>query len=1473
MALPALFVAVALLLSAAHVAVASVYEPSPAMTADLIPPVTSVSTSPAASDGKNADGSPTGWFVTTPTITFTVGGPGDAVPIVTYYDWGLNPPLTRYFSSFTGMAGTNTLYYYSKDASNNDETIQRLVFKVDTSITAPTITEPRGAEPSPTPVRGAIACESTASDALSGVHHVAFYWFDRSGSSWSPVGRQVGPDQTNPASGMVYRVYWDTALVADGLYKLQSQVRDVAGNTAFSPAQYVLVDNNGPMAGLTKPEADTRIRGKAYAITGTVTDANLATWALQMRAVGGSRWNTLASGTSAVTDSSLFALDTTAYDPGRYEFRLAATDTAGNSSNAGVISPVTIDNVAPTVVSARAVGPNTIDCVFSEDLAPESIDASYFTIPGLTVSAATLQTGNKTVAVTTSSQVDGAGYTVTLKNSEATVTDLAGNPVGTPNTAAFVGTATDSAPPASPAGLTATSGLDKNDLVWTPGVEPDLAGYNVYRDTTSGGAFTTRVNSAVLTSSAFSDTSFMPVRGLYWYKVTAVDVAGNESPGSTAVTADQVRLSAPVTTGGATLTSSTGEVSITIPSGALGAAATLQITEKARPADRGGLTFVSPAYEFSPSGQAFSVPVSIAMSYVPGVVDESAIRLVYPDGEAWTQVEGSSTPSPSTDMVTGRVDHFTEIVAAAVDVTPPMVGAVTPADNATGVSVDGFVTITFSEPMDPTTLTYANLQIRAGPPPPPPASAPTGDPVPVNVVFSTDLKTVYLYPSRLMDVSTAYYVWMDGSALKDAGGNLLGAAATSTFATAATGVGPHDRYTESSNLCGGCHGAQGSSAPSILVQSAEKKVCYTCHDGTGSSYNVKTADGTTPSAWDFGEAPLGTTSQSSYHPVPKAAVTAPVTGVTMACSNCHNAHSMTGSGERFLAPAGLDPNPAKRGPSLAQTGNAFCYTCHGGAASLSTAYISAASWNTSTGFDHKTYYPTGDTGHNKSTGSLVMAQNPAVPSKEDIACKGCHSEHGTANDKLVAEQVNGQSVVFKSGSAVDYNTYYNPLCVVCHGDAGAGGSYWPGSIAFTASGHGASTAPKTLAYAPNDPAGNMQLQVRLCKQCHEPHGAGDAANPLAYPNLTRLFEENVCYRCHGSAPNPAGARNLQTVFGAASKHDLGMSANAARKHDQDAEEAQPVSGGGNSQLSGANRHVECADCHNVHSSSNVLPHMQGTNLTSGVLAGVWGVDAVSPGIAWSIPSGWAWGKQSPATAEYQLCFKCHSAAAYGSTPPSKIPVGTAGPAFWNSPTYTDQSREFNPNNPSYHMVWSGTSRVPRTVTNFINGWKRDSQMYCSDCHKSSTAGDPRGAHGSATPWMLGGYVDPVSARYVTGGNGGVLYDSQAARDTDFTFCFGCHDTSFTGTGFTKGGANLHTLEKHLSACTNCHVAVPHGSNRKHLLYFSIPTAAAGPADPAPYNDHPEDASYGLPSDMNIDRASGTWVKEDCNGSGNACHGG
>lgn len=93
----------------------------------------------------------------------------------------------------------------------------------------------------------------------------------------------------------------------------------------------------------------------------------------------------------------------------------------------------------------------------------------------------------------------------------------------------------DTTPPAAPTGLAATAGDLQVILDWNDNVESDLAGYNVYRSMTQGGPYT-KINGSPVASSNHMDTA---VQGgtTYYYVVTAVDQAQNESGQSNEVNA------------------------------------------------------------------------------------------------------------------------------------------------------------------------------------------------------------------------------------------------------------------------------------------------------------------------------------------------------------------------------------------------------------------------------------------------------------------------------------------------------------------------------------------------------------------------------------------------------------------------------------------------------------------------------------------------------------------------------------------------------------------------------------------------------------------------------------------------------------------------------------------------------------------------------------------------------------------------
>ena len=84
-----------------------------------------------------------------------------------------------------------------------------------------------------------------------------------------------------------------------------------------------------------------------------------------------------------------------------------------------------------------------------------------------------------------------------------------------------------------------------SNLSWTANTEPDLNHYNVYRGTTAGFPVTLGTTTPVATpnTSPYSNTGLSPST-TYYYKVSAVDNAGNigplstEQPGTTNTAAD-----------------------------------------------------------------------------------------------------------------------------------------------------------------------------------------------------------------------------------------------------------------------------------------------------------------------------------------------------------------------------------------------------------------------------------------------------------------------------------------------------------------------------------------------------------------------------------------------------------------------------------------------------------------------------------------------------------------------------------------------------------------------------------------------------------------------------------------------------------------------------------------------------------------------------------------------------------------------
>jgi hypothetical protein len=95
-----------------------------------------------------------------------------------------------------------------------------------------------------------------------------------------------------------------------------------------------------------------------------------------------------------------------------------------------------------------------------------------------------------------------------------------------PNSVLFRG-AIDLTAPAAPTGLWALAANAEVSLDWNENGEADLAGYNVYRTTVSGGSYV-RQNSSLITASNYIDHA-AENGTLYHYVISAVDGSFNES--------------------------------------------------------------------------------------------------------------------------------------------------------------------------------------------------------------------------------------------------------------------------------------------------------------------------------------------------------------------------------------------------------------------------------------------------------------------------------------------------------------------------------------------------------------------------------------------------------------------------------------------------------------------------------------------------------------------------------------------------------------------------------------------------------------------------------------------------------------------------------------------------------------------------------------------------------------------------------
>ncbi len=663
---------------------------------------------------------------------------------------------------------------------------------------------------------------------------------------------------------------------------------------------------------------------------------------------------------------------------------------------------------------------------------------------------------------------------------------------------------------------------------------------------------------------------------------------------------------------------------------------------------------------------------------------------------------------------------------------------------------------------------------------------------------------------------------------------------------------PHWGFNPTTGLCKNCHSvhlAKGSKkifrkAPNSKNDNVE--ICFTCHDGSGSAFDIKSYF-TDKGAHDVGlDKPEDT---------------------LLKCMNCHHPHNADASLAGSTYSAGGERMTRGKEEKL-------CFKCHNESKNgeeFATGTVNNTPGHSKNNWDIKAQF---------NLEELTLETHPMVNSEtiKGKTCQTCHgpqivgdgqsekgfnySRHaitGTTRDKLTGAKIecsscHGPHSVERGNTGSDhnkrlvdpFNTFnlwggtFAEFCLNCHQDgtlptqsSQSDPKFVPYSIQF----------PKVEApyfygwdktdFRKNPAAHNRMLDdgqghqmLFTCQNCHHPHGS---QNPRlnAFFNIAdktwdtskdAAYEQNLCLKCHTDG-NPYGAPDIESVL---NKANTGGTAHPVKKYDGRHKDTE-----GDQDLGKENRHAECVDCHDPHkakrgvyptdANGNRMPPGTPTGLpfANGPQVGAWGIGVLNgiPGISDTVLY-----PMRPIVYEYQLCFKCHS---------SNVELLEEPQGDLRYPPQ-DKATEFNTNNPSFHPVeglgknlgikdeaftpgtpWNPTPDKFDINGNRISGDSGDDPDYgldadgnidpsykgnvkCTDCHNNPNPAGAYGPHGSDNRKLLKApfyYFEDTGND--TGGctEMGGCHRVKAADKNDLTkvdgnrLCFKCHNEAVYRGGY------------------------------------------------------------------------------------------
>jgi predicted CXXCH cytochrome family protein len=421
----------------------------------------------------------------------------------------------------------------------------------------------------------------------------------------------------------------------------------------------------------------------------------------------------------------------------------------------------------------------------------------------------------------------------------------------------------------------------------------------------------------------------------------------------------------------------------------------------------------------------------------------------------------------------------------------------------------------------------------------------------------------------------------------------------------------------------------------------------------------------------------------------------------------------------------------------------------------------------------------------------------------NVECTSCHNPHIQSVDKqspnfLVRDNLKG--AVCKACHEI------NPRNVNMHDNPLAG---WASSAHANAGNM----------VNPNAGLGGYTTVADFaCISCHVPHSGGGAAG------LLRAANESDCLICHngGTSLSPA-APNVFAEFAKQGQHPF---SSPTGSHDANEEV-----------LLNQNRHATCADCHNPHSSNQVVtfplpPAIRGSQ--NGI-AGISASDGVTV--------------LKPAVNQYENCLRCHGNSTGKTTNPpvyGYLPVRVVSGA--DSLNVIPQfSVTASSSHPVMHDRTSPLTQ-PSLSANMLNldgtpGRSMGTRILCTDCHNADDNREfggtgPNGPHGSKW-WHILERRYEFSQAAIPGGTLTNLFPNpDLSVAGPYALCGKCHDLTqiMSNSSFSRHAEHINEG----FSCSVCHTAHGMGAasgaiGGERLVNFDASVVASNGGVPISYN--------------------------------------